>query len=60
MTERREPEDMGEHEVEIETMWPGFCRASCSCGFLGPTRASRRSARLDRDAHMDRRAEGQA
>ena len=65
MTERIEREDGDDHEVEIEPRFNAsdackVYRASCSCGFLGPWRLLRRKSRADRDAHLDRRAEGKA
>jgi hypothetical protein len=35
-------------------------RVTCSCGFVGPWRLARSSARRDRDNHEDRRACGEA
>lgn len=51
------------HEIESKLNASDACknyRASCSCGFVGPWRLTRRSARRDRDAHDDRRAAGEA
>jgi len=55
------------HDWEIERVAAGETvlgqakhRVSCSCGFLGPWRAKRRTARADGEAHDDRRAAGEA
>jgi hypothetical protein len=48
------------HDIEIESADRLKFRVSCSCGFLGPWRKHRRTARKDRDAHEERRAWGEA
>lgn len=54
----------GTHDSEIERRTaadgrPEY-RVSCSCGFVGPWRLTRSSARRDRDNHEDRIAAGEA